>query len=1122
MKATSSVVFVDHRSQRIPTRRRISHLTPPTNSIVFFASRSVPAFGDDADPPNPAIAFNGALSDIRTMVASEESALDVPFDLVREACGSIIAAVSDSDAPGGERGGGGSASISESPENQGGTEHGTGAQLFPPGVDAGDAAVEEGISGNADMSVDLDHNGYDSDDGPNNAAQQHDGLSLGLSHGAIGSKELKEREGMDEAFSEKKKIEGDSTRTSLSTAEGTDSQSGIIGSTQMGSVTKIHGSDSGVLQSLLAPPAMTNPVEPQRPHTDVPDGSSRSDCSSTSARTEGYDPLSLSSSTTDGPQTAVDENITRNVSTDGNAGASASGIEAGGGHIPAKATVLELAASNMNTGQAVIPTEGGTDETVGDTTSIADDMLKHAGEDAVVGRQSSISLSSKSSEGLASMNSSDPDSAAAGISGELPHLPASVSGNGDQVNGGLNPDAPREESPAQGTGVVVEESNLVNSVPSISSIESREGGLTTTETANDDENSHRSLTKALKPPDEDDEDLDYDLDSFGEGSGNGDLLSVAADSRSTEAGIETSRHSAGEGEDNTAPAVHLSSNVDYDSDSDFGDDGGDGSLPAVAVDPSSCFRAPRVGTEAGNEKSLHIDGEVEDDIGSPGPAERLPSKVYQHSLENECRDDSGDAVLLMAAAGPSSAGTPNLGTTEANENSGCIDNGNEDDTESPGPAEPLHSNSVAVEPEVVYATVDDDSDYPSDVDKVDEDDGNYQSSSGGSTLYDYDDDDGHSHSSGSTLGTSGRSSSGNSTEGEENSSNSSAGASHSSSAGEFSSGSESGNLSISDSADDGESAQDGSTSSLQAPQAPPGVDGVSSPPAGGKAADAASDQDNDDDYSLGSSEEPANHSYLERTSTTVESTEAVALFSGSKPSQEYGSRSTHDGNGGDPPVILAPETSAATTPGPPGLGSVETTSEAVTAAAERESQHEAQPATTSKGAASNALATEGGDCVSEILSDVAGDTHDGDSISIGYNERSPVGSETVEPAVAGGDNTYKPNLDEIGTSANAGDLQNLMLRSSLSSSPDVFVAGESPSAGPHHAPDPPEASAYDLPVDEEEPKLSSQPPVQEHLGEIGGNTVAQARYVRTNIFWHFTVVALQTTVHLFTIRRLQF
>lgn len=1040
------------------------------------------------------------------MAASGETMLDVPFDLVQEACGSVTAEGSEPDALSGERvdeEGGNSANIRENPEeiNLVGMEDGgrssAGAQPFPPG-EAEDAAVEEGICGNEGMSADFKHKGFDPDVGPNDGAQQHGEYGLASSQGTAVSNESKE---MDEVSSGEKKTnegevhvsDGGSTLTPLSAAERTGSQVGVIDSTQTGSTTQTDDSGGDVLQSSLAPTTITSAVRPQQPQTDVPDYSSRAGFSSP-AFTESDDPSSLSSTNTDEPRTPVNDDTNRDVSMVGNAGVLVLGLDAGGGSDPSKPAVVELAASSMGTGQAVSPfDEGGTNGTDSDPASLANDALKQA-RDAADGRNSSMSISSKSSERSASTISADPDSAAAGTSGEddplHPQQPP-LSENDDQPIESLPRDALQKESPDQGIRAVVEEGNLVSSVPS-TSVESRKGGSATTETANN-ENAHSPLDEVVIPHDEDDDGLNYDLDSdFRDDNDDGDLsAAAAADLKTTEAGHKNSRHSVSKEEDDIGSpplADVLPSEANYDLYSDFGNDSGDGTLPVVAADLSSCSRASRVGTEAGDDNRGHIVGEGEDDVGFPAPAEDLPSKV-DFGIDDNCGDDSGGVDLLLPAAGPSSSAiVPNFGTKEGDENSGSVGDKDGEDAGVHVPAESLHSNFVDVEPEIANTTVGDDSDYPADIDKVDEKDGNNQNSSSGSTLYDDDyDDDGQSHSSGSTLGASGRSSSGNSTEGKENSSNSSAGGSRS--AGGSSSGSKSDNLSVSDSSNDGESARDGSTTSLQAPQPPPGVKKVSPLPARGDAADAASDQDDDtDDYSLGSGKESANSSSSEQTSSAVESTEAAAQIGRRESSSENGPRTIHDDDGVDPHVVLAPEASATSLPGQTGVDCAETPSEAINAAAERESQSEAPPATSSKDPTSSTVVTGAGDGAWNTRPEDALDTRSGGSTATDFNETNPHGSETVEPVAAGEEVTYKPDLDEIDTSTNIRDHQNqfnLMLTSALSSPPDASAAGE-----PHSAP--PEASMYNLRAeDSEDPKLPSHPLTNEHFGENHSSTVAK-------------------------------
>lgn len=804
------------------------------------------------------------MSDVRRMIASEAPILDIPFNLLQEACGNVAAVVSETPkmlptgaAPAGQADldvsfpDSGSSTV---PDTLGG---GTGddegghvdrgsidAQPVQPGGGAAGGAIEEGIRGNADDEfVEFDDDADVVEDGPDDdgETQQGGGCTM-FPQQENGSKGLAEAKGLGIKPSE----EMDSTEGMVLGADG-DSP---VGDESAGfRASAIAGAESGPSPS----PESANAVEPPPPSA--------------------------------GPGTVVGE----------------------------------LEASATDTDQAVRhrKEEGSADATGGDdSVLVADDSLKDPGqEEGIDGSKSFMSISTKSLEGPASVvRSADPDaSAVAGSLGDIrPPQPsaASLETNGHEYNPveeGLPSDYPQKAVPAEGTSAVVEESKPANA--------DREKSLEVPKADKDDENSHHHSEEAapapaVAHPEEEDDGVDYDLDSdFGDDSDDG--------------------HAAGA---STAAA---------------------GASSAVPTPPTTIDAGETKDEEAGDDNSEHLGGEAEDDVDSPGSSP--PDKT---------------SALEIAAGGP----------------------------------------------EVAHATVDDESDYPPDIDHVDE----------GS----------HSGSSGSDLETNDGSSGGSSSGEEEGSSESrSVGGSKTS---RPSSGSSSGSLSISDS-DDGDSAHDDSTASSPA-RARDGVVGTP-PPEAGTTVDQDEDNDDDDDSLGGSSREPLNGSSLEEAPKAVENAQDDP-------------QATHDDCGGDAAAEPEPETAIIALPDSTGSPSVETSERVDTETTDKLDQQEASPATTSMGhTKSDALEVASGPGAAEGTADCAADGGgDGDDgHGIGKSDGATVDQTTtaepgtVEAEVAKEEDVYRPNLDVIDTSVDVGDLHkrfSLMLTSSFSPPADGSAADE--------------------------------------------------------------------------------
>ncbi|CAN0044393.1 unnamed protein product, partial [Scytosiphon promiscuus] len=211
--------------------------------------------------------------------------------------------------------------------------------------------------------------------------------------------------------------------------------------------------------------------------------------------------------------------------------------------------------------------------------------------------------------------------------------------------------------------------------------------------------------------------------------------------------------------------------------------------------------------------------------------ERAPAVVpnvddvdMSYDLDSDFGDDSGEADLTAESSVRTSAASTKDDVTEtavtgkddhAFERFGGAKEG---ETGTPNIPGDVASKDDDREPEEARVEADDESDYPADIDKVDDDDGNK--------------DDHSSLSSGSTVGAS------------DNSNSSARGSS---------SGRSSDKLSDSYSAEDGDSVHDGSTAS--GPKQPQANNVGGPPSSGGDVADASSQDDGDDNdgYSLGDS-----------------------------------------------------------------------------------------------------------------------------------------------------------------------------------------------------------------------------------------------------------------------------
>lgn len=873
----------------------------------------VPAPGDEDDPPDPAVALDGALADVRSLTASGASVLDIPFDLVQQVCNSASPVVSDAPPMSLPQAAAMGAADAEAaiPESDmipgasgeetaaggdGGTDHDgsrSGQQRFlSEGGDTGDA-TDDRISGHPDRSLEFEGNAVVVDDSLTDEAKQDEGSSLAPSWGTRSSGVINE-ECMDAVSSKNTNIadcEAPVAGTAPSPrAENGGSEASIIDNTKMAPPAQAKtGSESVLESSSLRPPGSANAAaEPQ-----LQSGSS--------------------------PR-----------------------------------AVAESTVSPTGTEQAIRHTDDGAA-----VSRIADDPSEEAGDDPVDGRRSFMSISTKSSEAPASVNSTDRDAAVTEIPGDEspPHLPAPGSENHgsieDLVDPQHPPDDPQEAAPAVETSAFVEKT-LASTLTS--SNMDQEVGLPAAGTTNDDESTHglhdEAATQATSGPaplEEDDDDVDYDLDS------------------------------------------------------DFGDESGDEQLPAET---------------------------------------------------SSARGSSGVSL-------PTTSGAVETKSTEL----GDVNHG------------------LAAAPDVEDTNVDDESDYPPDIDNVAGDSGSRDSSSSESTHGDSDSEGSKSSSA---------------TAREDGSDQSSTGRSKSAT-GSSSDSSSSGNLSISDS-DDGHSVHDDSTTSSPSPQEANSTESPALEEMKRENQDVDT-HDDDDDHSLRRSEgSEEGGSSSEQGPIAVNSAQSDAGTERSMASREDEPHTVHDDDGRGDTVALAAGTTTTTTPGSSKAEGMELPKDANIAAAQNKNHYETPRTATNTLEIGDGVGAAEGLPDDDAIGELEGGYTDGKS---DRTLTAPAESELVEPEMTKMEDVYKPNLDNIHTAVDVRELKSrfsLMLSSSFSPPVDGSDANEEHSEASEHPFSPPEDPAAGAPAaNEEKVGLPLHLPGGEQPVATGGNTFAEVgKYVVQN------------------------
>ncbi|CAM9432817.1 unnamed protein product [Ectocarpus fasciculatus] len=725
----------------------------------------VPASSDEDDPPNPAAVLDRAMSDLRTLVASGMSVLDVPLDLLQESCDSVSAGIANtrttpspeasaaqvagpepstseseavaalSTALGDARVGGGgddeSGTIDETGTARDGCTNST--RCISPTEDAPGDTTDGAISGNTDRAPSYGDATVVINDDPIDTVRQgqvsdFEGIASRESKEGVGGErdwplgETNEN-GVDVRVVDKPTLSTDMTGPDITDNVRPESGSGRVA------------------KSMPPPPSPPSAVDRDHlPSDGVPYDPDKDSYSLSTLGVVGDDnALSLSTSTTDRAPTSDDNN--QDTSRGGEKGLQdvVSGFEANGGrgdgddggNGSSEGVTGELPANGTGTEQADRHWKGGGSDTA-DSRSLTNNPADAVEDRAADRRNSSKSISTKASEGPASTNSADPDATSAGSLGATfpPHLsaptPASGFENGDPMDD-------------RGPSGSLQEAALVEGASAVED----EGGFATVGTAN----------------------------QGGSSRDHPERHAVAA------AGVEA----LPDGDED---------DVNYELDSDFS---GESDSPAVAGSRSS------------------------DQVSPP---------TTDHVGEAEIMDEGGSDSQCMARATDDGSDSLPLSQTSS-------------------------SKVVAVEPDVVSPAADYESDYPDDIDQVDENDDGVHSDSTESSRRSSTEEEDRSHSS---EGRSDRSSSGSS------SSSSSSSSNHHSSK--------------SCSAEDADSVHDSSTaSSLTQAEAKATS---SPPPQGEKSANEGFDEeDGDDDYTLGNSTgASASSSELEKRTDAVTSKSA--------------------------------------------------------------------------------------------------------------------------------------------------------------------------------------------------------------------------------------------------------
>ncbi|CAM9522341.1 unnamed protein product, partial [Hapterophycus canaliculatus] len=570
LREVAELIGVKHRQMTI--------LSTFCRAWVQRDAGTIPASGDEGDVPDSAAVLEGALSDLRALIASEASVLDVPLDLLQDARERVsanvvtpptiplaeavdieradagVAASEDGEIPLSVSRNAGYVPAEEGLSDQfdgearigAATTDGANERSSGSDGDAQPATPARGrldgkrVSRDVDGLVESEDKNVLGDDDFIDAARPNDGSGSALPQGTAGSGLHEENlhkpgpayEEARDANSDQGTARQDEDREA-SNAEKTNVAGTAIENTSM---MPVDQADGGYRSGVEPAPSSSSLVTSAELLPS--DGVS----SSALGSLECSDPLPLSSSTKDGRPMLAHEGKGQNTSEDDSAEPqhlgldleAAGGDKGGGGNGSPENTVEDASASTADTAHAVRHSNEASKDVTGEhVVSIAFDNAKEERESIASGRKSSTLISTTSSVEPASVNSVGPEATADGSQGRghpavnMDPLPDAGTEDDGVIRGGRLQDYAVHTTPTERKSLVVDDSKMSTCTSLPSSDVDQEGGLATPEPTNhgmsvqclDEE------TEVDAAPNDDDTDISYDLDSdFGDYSGDIDSL----------------------------------------------------------------------------------------------------------------------------------------------------------------------------------------------------------------------------------------------------------------------------------------------------------------------------------------------------------------------------------------------------------------------------------------------------------------------------------------------------------------------------------------------------------------------------------------------------------------------
>ncbi|CAB1108969.1 unnamed protein product [Ectocarpus sp. CCAP 1310/34] len=525
----------------------------------------VPASNDEVNTPNPAGVLDRAMFDLRTLVASGVSLLDVPLDLVQESCDSVsagivktratpspeasVAQVADpesstseseavaalSPALGDARVGGGGDDVSDTVDETGTARDASAhrARCVSPTEDAAGGTTDGSISANTDRAALYGDAPVVIDDTIDTVQQGQASDSQG-----IGSREPKEGAGGETDWSSGEKDEnGDDVCVADNHSVQPTPSAEVTGPDITDNVT-VESVSGSVAKSMPPPPSPPSAVDRDPlPSDGVPDDPDKDTFSlSTLGGLGDNDALSLSSSTTDRAPTSADNNEDNSRggeegSQDVGAGFEANGgrgdDDDDGGNGSSEGITGELPAYCTGTEQG-----GGNDA---DSRSLANNLADAVEDYAADRRKSSKSISTKASEGSASTNSAGHDATSADSlrTSFPPRQSAPTSASGFENDKSIDDRRPsgslQEAAQVEGASAVDDERGFAMVGTA------NQGG-----SSRDHLESHAVAAARETLPGRDEDDVNYELDS--DFSGGSDSPAVAGSRSSNQASPPPTDH----------------------------------------------------------------------------------------------------------------------------------------------------------------------------------------------------------------------------------------------------------------------------------------------------------------------------------------------------------------------------------------------------------------------------------------------------------------------------------------------------------------------------------------------------------------------------------------------------